>query len=260
MLIATTEVWNPGCHLWDVASGGLVGTIPDESGRTFRSFAFSPATRSLLISVGTDKTLRFWNTSSCQEIRRLVAEDFWTDAFAISADGKLLAIADGTHCAFIIDVALGTVRHRLTGHSDVVRGLGFVDGSRAVVSWGEDNTLRYWDLVNGREGRKPHQLSAGYYHFLPSPQGNIAVALAWRSRRFDVVDLATGKVSNHCSLEEGERILGLSFSRDGRLLAISTVNEVQVWDTATWAEIPEARKRCLGEPCCSVFRRMVGAS
>jgi WD40 repeat protein len=117
-------------------------------------------------------------------------------SLAFSPDGKLLASAgrfDGT--ARLWDLASGQCLHVLKGHLPragnraFVRGVAFSPDGKTLATGGDDDTVRFWDVANGKEvsflrvGCSPHAL-------LFSPDGKM---LAVNDGDIHLWDVAAGK-------------------------------------------------------------------
>ncbi|OAI46678.1 hypothetical protein AYO44_10905 [Planctomycetaceae bacterium SCGC AG-212-F19] len=177
------EQHQPGdMELWDVATGTLRKTWRGHV-RGVTSLAFSPDGQ-LLATGSHDKTLALWDLPACQErIRQLMipAQVVWSLAFA--PDGKTLAIATGTELhtrlpgeVKLWDVATETVRATLRGHTRPVTSVVFSADSQMLVTGSADATVRFWDLVDGREYGmlKGHKAAIGFEALAValSPDGN----------------------------------------------------------------------------------------
>jgi len=68
----------------------------------------------------------------------------------VSPDGQTLAIAEGNDVV-LLDATTLTERHRLRGHTDIVRSLEFSHDGRLLAAGSSDNTAVLWDLATGSE-------------------------------------------------------------------------------------------------------------
>ena len=190
---------------------GLIDIRDSETGERVLSFqghdgdvndvAFSPD-GSLLASTGEDETLKVWDTSTWRVVSSLSADGgAWGPSF--SADGSLVAAA-----------------------------------------WGEADSaeVRILNLSNDRVVSKvgvPFAIDTAL-----SPDGeHVAVARTWardeEAGAGAVFDVATGEQAfvfegtNGCCPSPRSR--GVSWSPDGRLVAVSAEDTARVWDTETGA-------------------------
>jgi len=80
-------------------------------------------------------------------------DDIWhalSDGIEVSPDGQTLAIAEGNDVV-LLDATTLTERHRLRGHTDIVRSLEFSHDGRLLAAGSSDNTAVLWDLATGGE-------------------------------------------------------------------------------------------------------------
>ncbi len=115
-----------------------------------------------LISVGLDKTIRFWDLASGEPVRVLrppIARGILGYLFtaAISPDGKLLAVAgyraltpELDHRIHLIALPEGQIVHSLQGHPYAIFDLAFSSDGRQLASASHDGTLRIWDTATGQ--------------------------------------------------------------------------------------------------------------
>ena len=68
---------------------------------------------------------------------------------AFSPDGTLLATASRDGTARIWDLATGTTRAVLQGHTDWLTGVAFSPDGTLLATASRDGTARIWDLATG---------------------------------------------------------------------------------------------------------------
>lgn len=116
----------------DLNSGATTHSLAGHVGGSVYSVAWSPKDEHILISGGSDGTIRFW------DIRRSAGMLGMLDA-----DDSIGVVGyDG--------LGRGARRHeRGKAHSGPVNGLSWTEDARHVVSAGHDERIRVWDVTTG---------------------------------------------------------------------------------------------------------------
>jgi WD40 repeat protein len=249
-LAAFVGAWKAG--VWDVASGKSVADFPFEQ---FGSVAFSPDGKVLAVP-GIDHVV-LYDVASQKRERVLDAGHGPFRSVAFSPDGKLLAGSCHRGIVHVWDTTTWKEKYLERGHLHYVRGLAISPDVGALLSVGDDDTLRRWDL--GRPGMNEilHQFLAEDFHNGPTPQGSASVAYSPDGRSFALLvrgngalrgkdetamiawDAATTK--KRWSLQLSPATLcphTIAFSPDGKTLAGQCVDGgVRLWDAENGREI-----------------------
>jgi WD40 repeat protein len=221
-------------RLWNASNGRRLATFdnPKLSGAWL-----DPTNPRRSVAVGSDGGLRIWRLGARVPLvlRRHGAP--LTQA-AFSPNGKLVAAIGVSRDAWLFDARTGAPLHTLQGHSDTIDALAWSRDSRRLVTGGNDDWWRVWDVATG---------SAPYGNQDSGPIS--AVALSPDGSR---VATASG---NHASLWTTARavpisrleghsgaVTGVDFNRDGRLLVTSSTDgTARVWNLATRTTLTELR-------------------
>jgi WD40 repeat protein/transcriptional regulator with XRE-family HTH domain len=124
--------------------------------------------------------------------------------------------------------------------------------SDALVSGGEDGTVRIWDLAGARPVRQRRGHSGWVYSVAISPDGR-TIASAGDDATIRLWQLDTGE-STGLLTGHRRRIRSLAFTADGQLVSGAEDGQVCLWDTGRAILI-----RTMRTPGCPVWAVAVGA-
>jgi serine/threonine protein kinase/WD40 repeat protein len=181
--------------LWDLESRREVHTFPGLSISTGvdMDVAFSPDGRYL--AAGTWIEQRIWDLTRPKDPRpaELSGHTKAADRFvSFSGDGRYLA-ASSSNMVRLWEVESGEARATLKGHSNLIRGVAFLDGGRMLASGSEDRTVKVWDVAEALEERDvltPQSGGVGSLAFTSDGQSIVSSGPDAWIRRWEV---ATGR-------------------------------------------------------------------
>jgi WD40 repeat protein len=221
--------------VWESSSGMVVARLSDH-GKGLSSMAFSSDSKLLAIAEW-DKTIRLWEVGRRQLVRTLPQSGYSSNLLAFCPNTHLLASADSDNNIRLWDIDFGRQLQILRGHRSEIYTLAFSPNGRILVSSAgqmpgvrvldyyipeRDTSVRIWDVSTGRQIRMLDPI----HHYL-----KLGRFLAPDPRLFAPRLYFPSKVP--CTVCRRN----LAFNRDGRWLASSLGDTVQVWETATWREV-----------------------
>jgi len=150
---------------------------PIDLGAKCRDVIVSPD-RNHLVTMGDDRQVRFWDLESGGEsgLHSLPHPD-WVFQGVFTSDGDHLLTAGRDGAARLWNWRDGSLACAPFRHEDEVKGVGFLDGERVVVTIGYDKSLRLWDRKTGSPLGPPLDLNGKPFTLKCSPdQNRFAVA------------------------------------------------------------------------------------
>lgn len=233
--------------VWDPATGEALFSRQGHT-EAVRGVAFSADGKGL-VSASDDRTVKIWKADGHQEFAMLAGHADSVADVAFSSDGQILTSASLDRTIRIWDAATLTKRGVLTGHADAVRCLAFVppvngrEQDRQLASGSDDGTIRFWDIVGGKETYCAKASGQQIRALAISPDGaRLAYAgvnerdLA-RPAAITLWDVSAkmGTLAGHAS-----GISSLVFSPDGKRLVSASAGPqgtLKIWDIAAGGEI-----------------------
>jgi WD40 repeat protein len=224
-----------------------LGTIRfRQGGYSLTAVSFLPDYKTVLTA---GETLKFWETDTGRPLREIRTDPMSVQAFALSRDGKKIAVAgfwypdDRTQGPKgelrILDAATGEVLKTVPQESrDVNRAaLEFSPDGKLLFSLGNNGVLRIEELASGAEILQ-HKFQGDNSPFLSlSPDGkSLAVVAGPNVRKFHLWQWQTGEEPQELKTVAANDGGGqLVFSPDGRQVAWAGTNDdpLHVWDVAT---------------------------
>src|SRR5437773_624410 len=103
----------------NVADARALGPFRTLSGHrgTVPGLAFTPDGRTLISAGCTDGTIKVWDVAARRELRTLSGNDGSVSDVCFSPDGRLLVSVGSNTSARVWEVATGTARFSLSGHT-----------------------------------------------------------------------------------------------------------------------------------------------
>lgn len=143
--------------VWDANSGDVIRRI-DGFTDAVNTVAFSPDGRTFVAGFGTvryvtgsysDTSLRLFDASSGEELRRFEGHTAPVSAAAFSPDGRTIVSGSTDATVRLWDVTTGQELRRFIGHAAALWDVGYSPDGNYAVSGSQDATVIVWDLQTG---------------------------------------------------------------------------------------------------------------
>lgn len=126
---------------------------------------------------------------------------------------------------------------RLSGHTDQVRGIGFISGGHLLASAGFDKSGRIWNVDMGQVVRNLTGHTAPIQHLATSLDGKWILS-GGGDQTIRIWDAASGQPIRTLASDQGYSVFSIAVSQDKRYVAAGTqYKKIIVWDAKTGQKI-----------------------
>ena len=189
----------------------------------------------VLVSSNRDNSIDFWDVSTGEHLRSIVPQKI-TNAIAFSPDGQTLASSHAREIN-LWDIGTGDITETFTGHADDIFPIVFSPDGKVLISGGDDDTIRAWDMETGELRFPPiphsgHVTASTSFALAYSPDGSIFASGSSDAGVY-LWDSQTGKAI-HTFVGHVFSVSDVVFSPDGGTLASCSIDgTVLLWDLTT---------------------------
>jgi WD40 repeat protein len=237
--------------LWNTASGDEICTLRGHNS-AITCVSFSPD-GDRLVSGSFDETIKLWDTSTFREVQTYNARSV-TTSVAFTPDGTRIVTGHFDSAPRLWDVVTGREILALRGseNSEFV-GIS-ADGLSIASANVFDETITLWDSLTGEEILTFGEPDQGYSlqgMCVNRDRSHIAT-LHWKQSGVTVKlwDTSRGAVIRRFNVAGGSSSDGgVSFSPDGRRLAVATGHSVHLWDVQTGRELRRQKSHSEDASC-----------
>ena len=104
-----------------------------------------------IVSASGDRTIKVWNTSSCEFVRTLNGHK--RGIACLQYHDRLVVSGSSDNTIRLWDIECGACLRVLEGHEELVRCIRF--DSKRIVSGAYDGKIKVWDLAAAMDPRAP---------------------------------------------------------------------------------------------------------
>jgi len=162
-------------------------------------------------------------------------------AFTLTRDGKTLLVPGADGKIRFIDMASGSIKRTLSGHTNYVYMANFSADAKLLASSSRDNTARIWDVDSGQTLHTFGGFRCAVKVVTFSPDGQL-LAASGNDGMLKLWDVKSGKELKSLVHRDSPDIdmatYSFIFSRDGKqIYAANGDGSISVWDVASGKEI-----------------------
>ncbi len=218
----TVKVWSS-----EGENSSLLKTIEGHQDDVW-AVSFSPNGRTLASASGD--SVHLWSRDRTPLRQILTGHTDWVYGVSVSPNGRTIATASRDKTINLWSLE-GELLDTLAGHEEQVNWVSFSPDGLILASASDDKTIKLWNAETGEmlrslEGHEEKVVTAAFH-----PYGDRLASIG-EENSLKIWRLADGKLLysiEYSGLTDGNNLKSISYSPDGRTIAIATRNEVRFW-------------------------------
>jgi WD40 repeat protein len=214
---------------WNLDTGKCISTA---GGCAPRMMSLATNTQNQIVASSKDDgSLYLWNFTELGSGKTpqpivIQAHRGISTGLAFSPNGQLVASTGSDRKIEIWDAITGGHLRSLTGHTDYIPQLLFID-DRTLLSRSYDITTRLWDLETGNDEKIEYLQPQWVLVFARSPNGEW-IAFGSETPLLTLLHRSTGKITSYPAV--GNRLRQMTFIQDGRsIIGITDDRHLNRW-------------------------------
>jgi len=218
--------------VWDTITYNIISVYTGEN--DFFSLDFSPDGRYIVYGARYEDTTIFDIDNNCI-VKTFPAKAGSVLSVAYSHNGRYIASGFAASKIFIWDIETGENIYQFNAHKGNVTAIEFSPDDKYLVSAGTDYIINIWNLENGYcerqlTGKFSYDKYLGFtYSVKFDKSGNRIISGSTMNKRIAIWNTINGKIIKNLSGHK-YNVMSLCFSRDGKILASGSINEIKLWD------------------------------
>jgi WD40 repeat protein len=221
-------------RVWDMTTKMEVARRGDFA-EGVKSLEFSPDGKTLVAAI-ENQTVHVWQWGENKDKQTLTPSSVGFTrqpllAGAVSPDGSLLAFSGEAKSVFVYNRSTNKLVVELTGHDDVIAGLGFSPDGKRLASASYDKSIKLWDTQSWKELRSLAGHTGWVFGVAFSPDSGTLASGSY-DKTIRIWDAQTGEAKAVWK-EHSAGIRSIAFSPDGKKLVSGGSDRVlRLWDVA----------------------------
>ena len=205
--------------IWDVVTGKRIAQIGDEFD-TVLAADISPD-QSLVALGGPSRLVKIFSAADGHMICKMKKHTDWVTALCFTPDGKELISGDRAGGLSVWDCQ----GHELQSVSADEAGItGIACRGNIVATSSEDGTVKFWDIVEGKQLKSWHAHNGGVRSVAFTPDGHIVTS--GRDRLVRLWDVNGNQIKKYDPLDD---IAMQATAAGGKIIAADWTGLVRVW-------------------------------